>query len=87
MPEAEPSAARNIVGGCGGCGCGCTGALFALFSAAALIGLSMDAFYEGQASIQFYSTIGLVIGTLLLLVGIVLYLGSWFLGDPPDMEQ
>ncbi len=75
----EASLLKNVTGG-GGCGCGCLGMLCALVAALALAGIPLELYSESQLSSITIGSVGaLVVGSLLLVVGGVMYVGSLFL--------
>jgi hypothetical protein len=70
---------KNLAGG-SGCGCGCLGLLVMLIGGIALAGIPLEVYDEtGTSSAILVGAASLGSGVLVLVVGLVVWVISWFL--------
>ncbi len=79
LGNAEPSLMKNLSSG-SGCGCGCVGLLVVLLGVIALVGMPLQVYDEsGASTAALVGTASLVLGTLIAVMGGVIWIGSWFI--------
>ena len=76
---AQQSPLKNLVSG-GGCGCGCIGAMVGATGVIGLVGIPL-AFYDpaSTGTMAALGGTGVAVGLMVALVGIGMYIGSFFL--------